>query len=321
MKTHAAFLSLGGCVCMGMLLSFAANASAQNLFVSCEGNNSIVEITPGDVQSTFVSGLDAPAGLAFDSAGNLFEADEGSGNIYEYKNINGILSSTPVLFLSGLDDPNGLVFNLVTGVLFVSEYGNGDIAEIIPGESPSTVATGLNGPESMILTGPGGPLPELTVANQKAGSLSEIPLGLRGTMTLSVSGAPSGLVDLESGLYYTDQQNGALDKVTESLVGLKRTVTVTTLISGLNDPNGLVAEGDNLFEADTGSGEINEMIGQAQAGIPVAFTFTETNFASGLDKPVDLAFQPAPEPSILGLMATGFGGIFLLRRQTLKTRN
>ena len=35
-------------------------------------------------RSTFASGLYGPYGLAFNSAGNLFVADYGSGNIYEF---------------------------------------------------------------------------------------------------------------------------------------------------------------------------------------------------------------------------------------------
>ena len=53
----------------------------------------------------FASGLDEPYGLAFNSAGNLFEADYGSGNIYEYT--PGGARST---FASGLNGPYGLAF-------------------------------------------------------------------------------------------------------------------------------------------------------------------------------------------------------------------
>ncbi|MGB8368204.1 MAG: PEP-CTERM sorting domain-containing protein [Limisphaerales bacterium] len=47
------------------VLLIASSAQAQNLFVSCVGNGSIIEITPGGAQSTFASGLDEPVGLAF----------------------------------------------------------------------------------------------------------------------------------------------------------------------------------------------------------------------------------------------------------------
>jgi len=61
----------------------ASSAPAQNLFVDTAGSR-ITEITTGGAQSTFASGLSNPFGLAFNSAGNLFVADNGSGNIYEY---------------------------------------------------------------------------------------------------------------------------------------------------------------------------------------------------------------------------------------------
>ena len=57
------------------------------------------------MQSTFASGLIWPAELAFDSAGDLFEADGGSGNIYEFTP-DGAQST----FASGLDNPVGLAF-------------------------------------------------------------------------------------------------------------------------------------------------------------------------------------------------------------------
>ena len=50
------------------------------------------------MESTFASGLSAPVGLAFDSAGNLFVADCVSGIIYEFTP-NGVES----IFASGLE--------------------------------------------------------------------------------------------------------------------------------------------------------------------------------------------------------------------------
>jgi glucose/arabinose dehydrogenase len=57
------------------------------------------------VRSIFASGLNNPLGLAFDSAGDLFEADYGSGNIYEYTP-----GGAQTTFASGLSNPAGLAF-------------------------------------------------------------------------------------------------------------------------------------------------------------------------------------------------------------------
>jgi hypothetical protein len=72
---HAACHSFGGAVCAGAVMQIASSAQAQNLFVADWSSDNIYEYTPGGAQSTFASGLFAPEGLAFNSAGNLFEAD------------------------------------------------------------------------------------------------------------------------------------------------------------------------------------------------------------------------------------------------------
>jgi glucose/arabinose dehydrogenase len=58
------------------------------------------------VKSTFASGLNGPEGLAVDSAGDLFEADHGSGKIYEFTP-----GGTRSTFASGLSGPCALAFN------------------------------------------------------------------------------------------------------------------------------------------------------------------------------------------------------------------
>jgi len=77
------------------------------LFVAYE--NDIYEFTPNGGSSTFASGLAPPEGLAFNSAGDLFEADEGGGHIYEFTPNGG--SST---FASGLYGPYALAFQGIT---------------------------------------------------------------------------------------------------------------------------------------------------------------------------------------------------------------
>ncbi len=114
--------------------------STGNLFVGI--NSAIYEYTPGGVQSTFASGLSGPRSLAFDSAGDLFEADLNTGNIYEFT--PGGVRST---FVSGLGGPEGLAFDSA-GNLFVGA-NNSTIYEYTPGGVQSTFASGLSDPQAL----------------------------------------------------------------------------------------------------------------------------------------------------------------------------
>jgi sugar lactone lactonase YvrE len=113
-------------------------------------SNNIYEFTPGGTRSTFASGLNQPFGLAFNSAGSLFESDLGSGNIYEFT--PGGARST---FASGLNLPQGLAFNSA-GNLFEADAGSENIYEFTPGGTRSTFASGLNGPDFLAFE----PVPE-----------------------------------------------------------------------------------------------------------------------------------------------------------------
>src|SRR5713101_2695245 len=85
---------------------FILSAAAQltyaipgDLYESDLGSGNIYEFTPVGTRSTFASGLNGPTGLAFDSSGNLFAADN-SGNIYEFTP-----GGTRSTFASGLIAP------------------------------------------------------------------------------------------------------------------------------------------------------------------------------------------------------------------------
>lgn len=286
-------------VFVGAFLLLAAGAPAQNLFVSCAGNGNIVEINPQGGQSVFATGLNTPNGLAFDSAGDLFVANEGSGTIDEFINNGGVLSSTPVLYASGLDDPFDLAFG-PGGLLFASEYGNGDIAEISSSGTVSTYATGLAGPEGLAF----GTGLVLYVANHNGGSITSISAGGTKTTVVSDLGSPSGLIVSGLEILESSQIGNDIDEIVSK--------TAETYVSGLDDPNGIALDGaDKLFEADTGSGDINEFT----KTLGPTGGITETNFGSGLDEPVGLAFQPVPEPSALGLLAVGATAFLGWRRK------
>ena len=87
-------------------------------------NGIIYEYKPSGSRATFASGLYHPGGMAFDSSGNLFVADNSVGNIYqgsiyEYKP-NGSRATLAVLDPS--DRPTGLAFDSM-GNLFMADLG------------------------------------------------------------------------------------------------------------------------------------------------------------------------------------------------------
>ena len=83
--------------------------------------------------------LSVAAQLAYASPGDLYEADNGSGNIYEFTP-NGTQST----FASGLNEPGGLAFNSA-GNLFVADL-DGNILEFTPDGMHTTFASRLNEP-------------------------------------------------------------------------------------------------------------------------------------------------------------------------------
>lgn len=124
--------------------------SSGNLFVANSANNApgfgyIGKIALNGTQSIFASGLD-PQAVAFNSGGNLFEADYRSGNIYQFT--PGGVQST---FASGLTDPISMAFDAAGNLFVGAGYGNnnGYIMKIAPNGAQSLFASGLSFPEGL----------------------------------------------------------------------------------------------------------------------------------------------------------------------------
>jgi hypothetical protein len=156
--------------------------SKGDLFVSVSPNT-ILEFTnnTGTLSSsnvTFASGLHGNGGLAFDSAGDLFEADAQSGDINEFTNNAGTLSSNHGIFASNLISPAELAFDS-KGDLFVttigtSTFGTGSIYEftnngVTLSSSAVTIGTGLSYPLGLVFDNAG----NLFVANSAANTIVE----------------------------------------------------------------------------------------------------------------------------------------------------
>jgi sugar lactone lactonase YvrE len=302
----------GGAICVGFML-FTSNVEAQNLFETDEASGNIYEFTPGGVRSTFVSGLNFPSLLAFNSVGDLFVEVMSNPS----KGIDNIIEITPSgvesTFASGLDLPTGLAFNS-TGDLFVGltgdgMAGSGSIIEITPNGTQSTFATGVS-PNGIAFNGAGDLFEE-----DGSGNIYEFtPTGAKSTFASVPNVTLSGLAFDSMGNLYAEKFSSiaGLGSVYEFTPGGVRT---TFLASGLTEPNdGPAFNGSgDLFIPNNGlspnTGFITEIAPNGAA----------TTFASGLDAPVGLAFQneslPVPEPQFLGLLAAGTTMLIVCRRR------
>lgn len=110
-------------------MQFTDNVPARSGLI---GTGYITEITQNKTQTAFATGLNLPAGLAFNAAGDLFESDNGSGNVYEF-------AQTGQSTVTSLNAPNGLAFDSA-GDLFVAA-SDGSITEITTKGDQSTVAS------------------------------------------------------------------------------------------------------------------------------------------------------------------------------------
>ncbi len=135
-----------------------------NLFIADYGNNEIRKVTPAGVVTTFAGsttagykdgpGLQAlfsgPAGLAFDSKGNLYVSDQGNnrirkidpaGAVTTYAGNGSTGNSDGHGVLSSFNGPIGIAIDTIGGNIFIADAGNNEIREIhLLNDSVSTIA-------------------------------------------------------------------------------------------------------------------------------------------------------------------------------------
>jgi sugar lactone lactonase YvrE len=248
-----------------------------NLFVSDAGSGCIYAIAPDGTRTTFASGLGSPAGLVFDSRGDLFAPDLFSGNIYEFVSSGGGLNATPTLFGSvpaqrGVGGPEGVALD-PAGNLYVADTADSHVYQFTPAGVRSTLPLSFNVPFGLAFDTAG----NLFVSEVGPNDVLEIPPG-QTTASVYASGlaAPYGLTFNRAGvLFEADYDSGDINEFSNG--------SATPYATGLDGPSDLVFDSaGDLFEADYLSGQIHE------------FTFIgEVTFAAGRMAPAFIAFQPS----------------------------
>ena len=121
-------------------LTFDGNG---NLYVANGNTNSISEVTPGGVVSTFATSplLSDPWALTFDASGNLYVAEDGPGYISKVTPAGVV--STFIDHSKGIFGPDGMAFD-AHGYLYVATVDN-TIAKVAPDGTVSTFLTSAQG--------------------------------------------------------------------------------------------------------------------------------------------------------------------------------
>jgi hypothetical protein len=116
---------------------------------------------------------------------------------------------------------------------------------------------------------------------------------------------PDGLAIDSLNNLYVGEGNGA-DMILKITPGEMQ----STFVSGLNDPNDLAFNNaGDLFVADAGAGNSNGDILEFSSNGSIIGGYT------AVSKPLALAFQPVPEPSMWGLVVAGAAGLLVYRRK------
>ncbi len=158
--------------------------------------------------TTFATGFNYPAGLAFDSKGNLYVSNSNYAGTPSAGTVSvvGPGGGAATTFATGLSNPEGLAFDS-KGNLYIANQGDGSgtsVSVVGPGGGVATTfATGFNAPDGIAFDKAG----NLYVANQ-AGSVSVVgPGGGVATTFATLPSGAGGLVFDSAGDLFVTQGN------------------------------------------------------------------------------------------------------------------
>lgn len=267
--------------------------AAAVVYVSNFNNNTIERFDSlGNDLGAFASagGLQQPTGLAFDSGGNLYVANQGANTIIKFAP-NG---SSSLFATSGLNQPYGLAFD-VDGNLYAANAGSSTIQKFAPnGTSTLFANTGLVTPIGIAFDGSGN-LYAVNLGNSTIQKFAPNGTGTRFNQGLSLA-SPLGIAfDTAGNLYVTNGSDGKIYKLDSNGVASN----YTNPSSG--DPYGLAFDTNgNLYVANATGNTIRKYTPPSATGT----TFANT----GLNGPTFIAVtEGVPEPGTALLAFVGFG--------------
>ncbi len=229
----------------------------QWLFVANYGSSTVTEYalpyTGGAPVATISNSVTSPAGLAFDSSGNLFVANEGSSNtVTEYAPP---YTGAPTATVSNsVKSPWGVAFDSA-GNLFVANNGNNNVTEYAPpytGAPMATVSNSVQSPQGLAFDS----LDHLFVAdngnNNNSGKVTEYASPYTGAPMVTVLTSiyyPCGVaLDSSGNLFVANNPGNSVTEYASPYTGAP-TATIS-MPSGGYRPAGLAFDSSgNLFVA------------------------------------------------------------------------
>src|ERR1039458_4439575 len=264
--------------------------------------------------SGFDTGLSSPEGIALDSSGNIYVADESASSVYVYPPVassTGLPDEAPTATISGSDtgliSPYGIALDSTTGNIYVADalatsvfvYPALASSTGLPNEVPLVTITGgktgLSYPQGIALDSSD----EIYVADTSSvfvypagskGNIAPGPATISTTMTTGL-GWPQGVaLDSSGKIYVADDGLGASGpgSVFVYPAGSKANAAPTATISGSNTglsyPQGIALDSSrNIYLADEGA--VSVFVYSAGSNGNVAPTTTISGSNTELDTP------------------------------------
>jgi sugar lactone lactonase YvrE len=242
---------------------------------------------PPGRQIAFDTGLGHPEGVAVDTVGNIFVADNQNGVVYkETRSGNG---STRTVIGSGLNRPTAVAIDGAGNVFVATASGLYQETLLDGSYTQKALITNLSDLTGVAVDGDG----NLYLSTPTSGNVHKETLAIGGSYTESAVGYgishPGGLaVDASGSIFVTDPQQGNVYRETPAANG---SYLQTTVASGVAGPQNVAVDGGgDVYITNSTNGEVYEETPDSSGGYVQSIAAATLNQAwgIGLDSQGDL---------------------------------